>query len=124
MKVNNQQPPAPPTAGDRIDVEAPRATDQARDTGFAERLEEAGPAGAPEAPDVRPADDIEALVGRVEQGELSADEAVRIVVDRILDQQLGPDAPTELRQRARALIARAMEENPHLSSLVKRLGEP
>ena len=124
MKIGDQKPPVPPKAGDGVGVEATESPDRARDSGFAERLDGAGPAGAPEGPDARPVDDIEALAQRVERGELSADEAVRLVVDRILDQQLGPDASPELRQRARKLIAKALEENPHLSSLVKRLGEP
>jgi hypothetical protein len=62
------------------------------------------------------------MAARVDQGDLSPEEAVELVVERVLDAQLPPDASPLVRARVRSLVEASLQSDPLLSSLVKRLG--
>ncbi len=87
---------------------------------FAEQLQDV--AGADEAGAASPLGDIEALAARIDRGGLAPDEAMQLIVDRILDAQLGADSPPALRDQARSFVQQALASDPHLIALTQRLG--
>lgn len=88
--------------------------------GFAEQLEDVE--GADGADSASPLGDLELLAARIDQGELAPDDAMRLLVDRVLDAQLGPDSPPAIRDQARSLVQEALASDPHLVALTRRLG--
>ena len=130
MKVGDNKPVPPGLPQEPSSSASP--TSKARE-GFADQLDEASgatqasPAEGPSAPEAswsEPAGDQDLLVlaSRVDRGELSPAEAVRQVVDRVLEAQLPPDATAEMRQRVRDLVEASLDTDPLLRSLVQRLG--
>ncbi len=117
MKIGDQKPVTPPVPGTDP---ASESTTPAQGAGFAEQLEEAGEVGGGEAGG--PLGDLEALAERIDQGDLSTDQAMQLIVERVLDSQLGPDSPAGLRDKARALVREALSADPHLQALTRRLG--
>ncbi|MDY0003491.1 MAG: hypothetical protein RBU30_19490 [Polyangia bacterium] len=91
-------------------------------SGFARQLEGAQEASAP-SPDAAPTPgDLSSIASAVDEGRLSAAEAVRAVVEQALSAQLPGDASPELRARVRAMIEATLQSDPLLSGLVKQLG--
>jgi len=88
--------------------------------GFAEQLDDVE--GGEEAAAGSPLGDLAVLAKRIDQGELAPDEAMRILVDRVLDSQLGPHSPPEIREQARSFVQEALASDPHLVALTHRLG--
>lgn len=117
MKIGDQNPvsPAPPSV-----ESTPETVASSTAAGFAEELE--APDGAGEADGVSGLGDLEALAARVEQGELAPAEAVQLLVERVLDAQLGANSPSALREQARTLVQEALATDPHLVALTRRLG--
>lgn len=87
--------------------------------GFAEQLDDVE--GGQEAGAASPLGDLDALAQRIDRGELAPDEAMRILVDRVLDSQLGPDSPVAIREQARTFVQEALASDPHLIALTRRL---
>ena len=128
MKIG-EKPPVPPASDSG--ASAPTAEPARPSEPFAERLEgsepvtpgaESGGVRGPEWSDPAGDSDLVTLAARVDEGNLSADEAVALVVERVLDAQLPPDASSEVRARVRALVEASLESDPLLGALVKRLG--
>lgn len=117
MKIGDQKPVSPPTPGVDSATESTAPTSGA---GFAEQLDDLE--GAGETGDASPLGDLDALAARIDQGEITPDEAMRLVVDRVLDAQLGPDSPPALRDQARSFVQEALASDPHLADLTRRLG--
>jgi len=125
VKIGDQKPVAPPQSG--VDSASEFVVDSASElvaptTGsdFAEQLEDVQ--GPGEAGAASPLGDIEALAARIDRGDLAPDEAMRLMVDRVLDAQLGADSPPALREQARAFVQEALASDPHLIALTQRLG--
>jgi hypothetical protein len=117
VKIGDQKPVSPPLPG--VDSASESA---APTTGsdFAQQLDDVE--GASEAGSASPLGDIEALAARIEQGDIAPDEAMRLIVDRVLDAQLGADSPSALRDHARSFVQKALASDPHLIALTQRLG--
>lgn len=122
MKIGEHTPPILPS----LDAETPRsgAAPTGTDGAFAGRLARSE---APEPVSPRPTEATVSptaveLGGRVERGELSAAQAIEVMIERTLDAQLGKEASPALKEQARALIAQALESDPVLSALVKQVG--
>lgn len=117
MKIGDQNPvsPAPPAVESTPETVAPTTG-----AGFAEELE--APDGAEQSDAVSGLGDLEALAARIEQGELAPAEAMQLLVERVLDAQLGADSPPALRDQARTFVQEALETDPHLVALTRRLG--
>lgn len=134
MKVGNK-PPVPPVPENAPVAEGPPKIEEGAP--FAERLasadgaDGAGGVNGAEAPlasdgmaAARPPEGVhglERIAGQVDRGELSADQAMRQVVDRVLESQLPQGADEALRQRLRSLVELSLRSDPFLSSLVRRL---
>ena len=85
---------------------------------FAEKLGGAqGPSG-PSGPGAI-TDDISA---RLKTGSLDAKAAVEHVLERVLDRQLGANAPAPIREQVRAALQDAIATDPLLIEKVKALG--
>jgi hypothetical protein len=117
VKIGDQKPVSPPAPGGSSAAESVAPT---TGSGFSEQLEDV--AGAGEADSASPLGDIEALAARIDRGELAPDEAMRLIVDRVLDAQLGADGPAALRDQARSFVKEALASDPHLIALTQRLG--
>jgi hypothetical protein len=130
MKISGTGPPLPPE-------EVPSADEVkgAAQGGFAEKLERgADPAaveGAAEAG--RPGQAVDpgrsAAVGAVADiaadlraGAISREAALDRVIDRVLAQQVGPDAPPAVRAQVAAALRQALEDDPLLAQKLRALG--
>jgi hypothetical protein len=94
---------------------------------FAEKLAAAGtPAGSPAAPATaaRPAElnGTAAIAGDLEAGRLTPAGAVEKILEHVLTQQVGADAPAAVRERVRAALQEALENDPLLAEQLRRLG--
>jgi hypothetical protein len=94
---------------------------------FAEKLAAAGtPAGAPPASptEARPAElnGTAAIAGDLDAGRLTPAAAVDRILEQVLAQQVGPDAPAAVRESVRAALQDALENDPLLAEQLRRLG--
>jgi hypothetical protein len=94
---------------------------------FAEKLATVGtPAGAPAGSPTpaRPAElnGTAAIAGDLEAGRLTPAAAVDRVLEQVLAQQIGPDAPAAVRERVRAALQEALENDPLLAEQLRGLG--
>jgi hypothetical protein len=120
VKIGDNPLNVPPGGGGPEAAEGAKAKTEAG--GFASRLEGAAdPEGSTWGAPAQ-GTDLAALASDVDAGRLSAAEAVRRVVDQVLEAQLPVDASPALRERVRALVEASLESDPLLSGLVKRLG--
>ncbi len=93
---------------------------------FAEKLEAAGTPASPTATPVTPAGpaelDATAAVARdLDAGRLSPAAAVDRILEQVLAQQVGADAPAAVRERVRAALQDALENDPLLAEKLRRL---
>ncbi|MFH2008880.1 MAG: hypothetical protein ABI333_19990 [bacterium] len=117
MKIGDQKP-VPPGANGVESVGGP--TEPTSGADFSERLRDVDPTEGEVGPGRL--GEIEALAARIDRGELDPAEAMRLLVDQVVNAKLGPDAPSELRVKARDFVESALADDPHLRSLVQRLG--
>jgi len=117
VKIGDQKPVSPPVPGVDSAPEPVAPTDGAA---FADQVEDVE--GAEGADAASPLGDLDALAARIDRGDLAPDEAMRLLVDRVLDAQLGPDSPSAIRDQARSLVQEALASDPHLVALTHRLG--
>jgi hypothetical protein len=92
---------------------------------FAEKLAAAGTPPAPTAASAaRPAElnATAAIAADLDAGRLTPAVAVDRILEQVLAQQVGPDAPPAVRERVRAALQDALENDPLLAEQLKRLG--
>ena len=134
MKISGPgQPPTPGAegvadiegvAGDQAVADAGPAGASPSGSAFAARL--AGTAGV----DAAPASGVAAtgsvpvqdLAAALDAGKLDARAAVEQVMDRVLDLQLGRDAPAAVRQQVESALREALDSDPLLVAKLRELG--
>jgi hypothetical protein len=136
MKINGPgQPAAPdaPAAADAADKAAKRegatGASESPSSGkvFSEKLAGITARGKPGAPQAAgPVEPTRAvpvgdLAADLRAGKVTPGTAVDKVVERILDRQLGPDAPAGIRDRVRDALQDALESDPTLAEKLTRL---
>jgi hypothetical protein len=80
---------------------------------------DAAPAGGIPAAGGVPVQD---LAADLDAGKLDARAAVEQLMDRVLDLQLGPDAPAAVRQQVESALRDALESDPLLAAKLRDLG--
>ncbi len=63
-----------------------------------------------------------AIAGDLDAGRLSPAAAVDRILEQVLAQQVGADAPPAVRERVRAALQDALENDPLLAEQLRRLG--
>jgi hypothetical protein len=106
--------------GDASDVERSGGKD------FANKLEGNQPVAGPSAQSkASEAERVKSFVSDIgdalESGAITAEAAVDQVVDRVLDNQLGADAPSKLRAQVETAMRDAIETDPVLGAKIKSL---
>jgi hypothetical protein len=95
---------------------------------FAEKLAAAGtPAGAtgPSSPTAARPPELTAtaaIASELDAGRLTPAAAVNQILEQVLAQQVGPDAPAAVRESVRAALQDALENDPLLAEQLRRLG--
>jgi hypothetical protein len=124
MKISGSGTPLPPEG-----APAPGA-DEAKGPagkGFAEAVDRA--AGAAQTPEAGRASQAVAagpvgdLVADLRAGKLSAQAALDKVIDRVLAQQVGREAPAAVRERVETALRQALQDDPLLADRLRKLGE-
>ena len=82
------------------------------------------PRPGPPATPARPAElnATTAIAGDLDTGRLTPAAAVDRVLEQVLAQQVGADAPAAVRERVRAALQDALENDPLLAEKLRRLG--
>jgi hypothetical protein len=123
MKISGSGTPLPAEG-----APAPGA-DEAKGPGgktFAEAVDR--PAGANQAAEAARASQTAAvgpvadLVADLRAGKISAQAALDKVIDRVLAQQVGRDAPAAVRERVETALRQALEDDPLLADRLRKLG--
>jgi hypothetical protein len=137
MKINGPgQPPVPGVSGQEAPVGPEKGRgagpaggvapgEEARKTGqsFAQTVS-ATAAAQPAAPSgvARPGGiAVHDLAAALRSGQLDARSAVDKVIDRIVTAQLGPDAPTQVRDKVQAALQDALDDDPTLAEKLRGL---
>jgi len=134
MKINGSgQPPTPGgvegvAGNDAPGGVAPAADEAVSETGraFAEKLARTAPApgvetssvGSPSAVPVRD------LASEIESGRLGSRAAMDQLIERVLDLQLGADAPAAMRDRVQTALRDALDSDPLLAAKLGQLSGP
>jgi len=112
---------APDAAADVGDVGKDQAADGVQGSGraFADKLAAGAPAGA-----VAPAElnATARVAGDLDAGRLTPAAAVDQILEQVLAQQVGPDAPAAVREQVRAALRDALENDPLLAEKLRRVG--
>jgi hypothetical protein len=126
MKISGSGTPLPPEGAPAPGV------DEARGPGgkFAEAVDR--PAGGAQSPDAArasqasgkagPVGPVGDLVADLRAGKVSAQAALEKVIDRVLAQQVGRDAPAAVRERVETALRQALEDDPLLADRLRKLG--
>ena|SRR2546421_10721562 len=124
MKISGPGAPgAPVPPGEGKGVEETAAPGE---KGFAEKL---GKAGAPDAAAAAESQQAGALgavadiIADLRAGKVTAQAAVERVIDRVLAQQMGPNAPPAVREQVSAALRQALEDDPLVAAKLRALGE-
>jgi hypothetical protein len=124
MKISGSGP-SPPLDGESVAEDVKDPTGKA----FAEAVDKASPSSRAETPgEVTPAGAAAAvgavadIVSDLRTGKVTAQAAVEKVIERVLAQQVGPDAPIAVREQVGAALRRALEEDPLLADKLRALG--
>jgi hypothetical protein len=131
MKVTGGGPPSIPDSTS----EGPENVKGTGGTEFAGKLDQTAPAqgatpaqgaaGEPVAPAARTAASfVSDISARLEAGELTPQQAVDQVMNRILDRQLGEGAPSRMRAAVETAMRDALNNDPVLSAKVGILNTP
>jgi hypothetical protein len=124
MKISGSGTPLPPEGT------PPPGADEAKGPGgktFAEAVDR--PAGANQAAEAARASQTGAvgpvgdLVADLRAGKISAQAALDKVIDRVLAQQVGRDAPAAVRERVETALRQALEDDPLLAHRLGKLGK-
>jgi hypothetical protein len=115
------------TAGSKTD--ATGGIERTEDAGraFAEKLAAAGAPPAPTTPAATATQPAEltptaAIASDLDAGRLTPAAAVDKMLEQVLAQQVGADAPPGVRERVRAALQEALENDPLLADQLRRLG--
>jgi hypothetical protein len=119
-------------SGPSLPLDGDSAAEDVKDPtgkGFAEAVDKTSPSSRAETPgEVAPAGSAAAvgaiadIVADLQTGKVSAQAAVEKVIERVLAQQVGPDAPLAVREQVGAALRRALEEDPLLADKLRALG--
>ena len=94
---------------------------------FADRLKSAGaPGGATattgkEAPGATADLAVDDLASQLKAGKISPQAAVDRVIDRVVDKQLGTNAPAAMREKLRTALENAVADDPLLADKIRGL---
>ncbi len=90
---------------------------------FAETVSGAAPARSPAASAANAPGGVAVhdLAAALRTGQLDARSAVDKVIDRVVSAQLGPDAPTHLRDKVQAALRDAVDDDPLLAEKLRTL---
>jgi hypothetical protein len=93
---------------------------------FAEKLDKSGSVGAaigdkPVSEAQRNA--LHQVASELQAGKITPEHAVDRVVHLVLEQQLGADAPTPIRNNVEAALRSTLESDPMLADRVRKLAE-
>jgi hypothetical protein len=89
---------------------------------FADKLKPTSPAGTAGVSAAPPAaSGVTDLAAALKAGTLSPQAAVDQVIDRIVDKQLGAQAPTAAREKLRAALESAVADDPLLAEKIRSL---
>jgi len=92
---------------------------------FADKLEAGGPQRVAAAGGAGPAGRAEALTADIAAdlgaGKLGPEAALQRVVERVIDSQVGADAPAALRETLRAALRETLESDPFLAEKLRRI---
>jgi hypothetical protein len=119
MKIEGPKPGAPGAVPPGREQGPDRASRPAGKA-FAEELGAPRAGGASETPgtDALTAD----IAADLHAGKLDAQAAVERLVERVIDQQLGADAPAPVREKLRAALQEALASDPYLVEKLRQLG--
>jgi hypothetical protein len=129
MKVTGPgsgQPPAAPgevqEAGRGTVADGARTTEPttAKGAAFAEKVERGG-AKAPAA--AARAGSVAEIGAELQAGRITAEAALERVIHRVLDRQLGANAPAAVREQVGAALRQALSDDPVLAEKVRALAE-
>jgi hypothetical protein len=62
------------------------------------------------------------LGAALEGSRVGVKEATQKLIEHVLDQQVGPDAPVALREKLRSVLADSLESDPVLKDKLRALG--
>lgn len=107
--------------------EGPRPPDAVGETGAVDGVDEAAPAetgavgrvGGPGGPGG--ADPIARVAARLRAGEITADEAVELLIDDAIGRQLGGAVRKELEPKLREVLRDYAAHDPYLAAKIRRL---
>jgi hypothetical protein len=91
---------------------------------FADKLSGAAPATAAEPGRVARTGGgvtIQDLAADLDAGKLDSRAAVKVLIERIVDAQLGPGAPAKVREQVQAALRDAIEDDPLLATKLSQL---
>ena len=66
-------------------------------------------------------DPIAAVAARLRAGEISADEALELIIDDTIDRQLGGAVPKELEPKLREVLRQYATSDPFLAAKIRKL---
>jgi hypothetical protein len=121
MKISGSGTPLPPEGA--AAAEEPKGP---AGKGFAEAVDRAaGASSAAEAARAAPAGHVGPvgdLVADLRAGKVSAQAALDKVIDRVLAQQVGRDAPAAVREQVETALRQALQDDPLLADRLRKLG--
>jgi hypothetical protein len=128
MKISRPPSGAVPGApGGSPEIKAPKGKDFAAKLEKADRASEArAPQEATRAAEANSAGRVPGIaeVGAdLRAGRINAQAALDRVVQRVLDQQVGANAPAAVREKLAAVLRQTLEDDPVLAAKVRSLGE-
>jgi hypothetical protein len=121
MRIRGTAPGAPPDASPAVEEDPAR-------TELVERSDKAEgpqgvtlPRGPAEVARLARVEGVAEVAAGLAGGRLAPEEAVKRVIERILDRQVGPDAPAAIRDQVGAALRDALESDPVLAEKVRAL---
>jgi hypothetical protein len=112
--------------GSKLPPEGPEAAGETRGAGagFAERVAKGQTAEGEAVAATRTASAhaVADISAQLEAGRITPQVALERVIDRVVDQQVGPNAPAGIRERVSAALRQALEEDPLLAEKLRSLG--
>jgi hypothetical protein len=107
--------------GSKLPPEAPGATDETQGQGaaFAEKV--AGHGASEAAGATRSAGVMAAIGAELQAGRITPQIALDRVLEQVIDQQVGPSAPSGVRERVAAALRQALEDDPLLAEKLRTL---
>jgi hypothetical protein len=126
MKVSGSGPSLPPDGaagvGEAGARDAVEKTDGPAAKVFAEQVDRGEPPQAVrEAASAGRVSPVADIVADLRAGRITPEAALDRVIDRVLTQKVGPDAPAAVREQVGAALRRALEDDPLLADKLRAL---